>query len=189
MKKLAFFLLLIIIFLFVILWSLTGKWMADGKTPAATGKYEYAVVLGAKVNGKTPSLSLQYRLEAALQYSRQYPDVKLILSGGKGPGEDISEAEAMKRWLTGHGLEADRIIVEDQSTTTYENILFSKELLPPSVKGISIITSDYHLARARNIAQRLGLDSDAVEATTPKIVQWKLTTRERLALLKDALLQ
>lgn len=173
----------------LLLWILTGKWIADGKKPEADGTYDYALVLGAKVNGEIPSLSLQYRLEAALRYAKQHPNVKLVLSGGQGPDELISEAEAMKRYLVAHGISEGRLILEKNSSSTYENISFSKKLLPNSVSGITIITSDYHLARARKIASRLGLETDAVAAETPAIVRLKLTSRERFALIKTSFLQ
>ena len=57
------------------------------------------------MNGEIPSLSLQYRLEAALDYAKQFPHVYLILSGGQGAGEHISESEAMKRFLVENGIE------------------------------------------------------------------------------------
>ncbi len=166
------------------IWILTGKWMAEGNKPKADGTYDYALVLGAKVNGETPSLSLQYRLESALYYAEHHPHVTLILSGGQGPDELISEAEAMKRYLVARGIPKSRLIVEKNSSSTYENILYSRDLLPSSTEGVTIITSDYHLARARKIADKLGLQTDSVEAETPKVVRLKLTTRERLALIK-----
>lgn len=168
------------------MWIKTGNWIIAGKLPIANGQYEYAIILGAKVNGVVPSLSLRYRLEAALHYAKEHPHVKLILSGGQGPDEDISEAEAMKRYLMENGIEENRLILETTSTSTYENILFSKKLLPSSVNSVTIITSDYHLARSREIARQLDLESDAVAAKTPKMVEWKLTTRERLAILKTS---
>ncbi|WP_144463440.1 YdcF family protein [Siminovitchia fortis] len=189
LKKIAACVLAVFFGACLFIWILTGRWMADGKKPKADGTYEYALVLGAKVNGETPSLSLQYRLEAALQYAEQHPHVKLVLSGGQGPDEFVSEAEAMKRYLVAHGIPENRFILEKNSSSTYENILYSTKLLPPSTKGITIITSGYHLARARKIAGRLGLDTDAVEAETPMVVRLKLTTRERLALLKTAFSQ
>lgn len=169
----------------IFLWILTGKWMEDGQLPVADGEHGYAIVLGAKVNGETPSLSLRYRLEAALDYAREYPHVKLILSGGQGHDEYISEAEAMKRYLVENGIEEDRLFLESASTSTYENILLSKELLPTSTHKVTIITSDYHLARAKSIASDLDLQTDVVAADTPKTVELKLRVRERLALLKN----
>lgn len=188
-KKIAVCMMITFFGFCLFLWILTDKWIADGKKPEAKGTYEYAFILGAKVNGETPSLSLQYRLKAALQYAHQYPHVKLILTGGQGPDESISEAEAMKRYLVSHGISEDRLILERDSSSTYENILYSKKLLPESINGVTIITSDYHLARGRMIAGKLGLETDAVAAGTPAIVKLKLTTRERLALIKTVFLK
>jgi uncharacterized SAM-binding protein YcdF (DUF218 family) len=178
---------IVLVIFIIFLWILTGKWMADGQKPLADGTKDYAIVLGAKVNGETPSLSLRYRLEATLKYANQYPHVKLVLSGGQGSDEYISEAEAMRRYLVENGISEERLLLESKSTSTYENILLSKELLPSSVQSVTIITSDYHLARARRIASALDLQSDAVHAKTPKIVELKSRVRERAALLKNFL--
>jgi len=180
MKKLLLLLLIVIILLFI----LTEIWLQNGKKPIANGKNEYAIILGAKVNGTTPSLSLQYRLDAAIAYAEKYPVTKFILSGGQGDDEEISEAQAMFNYLVDKGIPASQLLIEDQSTTTYENMKYSLVLLPDVVKSITIITSDYHLARAKKVAKSFGLDTDVVIAKTPKIVYVKSVTRERLALLK-----
>lgn len=170
----------------IFLWMLTGKWMSEGQKPVANGTNEYAIILGAKVNGEIPSLSLQYRLDAALDYAKEYPHVRLVLSGGQGTGEYISEAEAMRRYLVENGIDEKRLLLESASTSTYENILYSKELLPSTVQAVTIITSDYHLERSKIIARSLDLQSDVVAAKTPKVVEQKLKIRERLALIKTA---
>lgn len=167
------------------LWMLTSKWLNDGLEPKANGSNEYAIVLGAQVKkGNIPSLSLQYRLESALAYAIENPHVKLVLSGGQGPDEDIEEAVVMRNFLLENGIAGDRLIVEDQSTSTYENLLFSQELLPDDVDSVTIITSDYHLHRAKLLARKLDWDTDVVAAETPKVVAAKVRFRERLALLK-----
>lgn len=156
--------------------------------PEADGSNEYAIVLGAKVNGEVPSLSLHYRMDAALDYANKYPHVKLVLSGGQGPDEMMTEAEAMRRYLVKNGVDETRLILEEESTSTYENLMYSKKLMPDSVKSVTIITSDYHLARAKLLAEKIGFEStDGIAANTPKVVQTKLKTRERLALLKTYL--
>jgi len=163
---------------------LAGKWINDGKKTEADGTNEYAIILGAKVNGETPSLSLRYRLDAAVDYGTTNDYVKFILSGGQGPDEISTEAEAMQRFLVANGINEERLILETKSTSTYENIAFSKELLPEKVTSVTVITSDYHIARTRLIARNLGLESDSVAGKTPGIVEWKLNTRERIALIK-----
>lgn len=158
--------------------------MDEGVELVADGTNDYAIVLGAKVKRDAPSLSLQYRLDATLRYAHDNPHVKMILSGGQGPDEPMSEAEAMRQFLTRNGIAEERLLLETASTSTYENILFSKALLPDEVESVTIITSDYHLARARKLASNLNLQTDAVAARTPKVVAAKLISRERIALLK-----
>ncbi|WP_254771400.1 YdcF family protein [Psychrobacillus sp. OK028] len=167
------------------IWLLTGKWLEDGLDPKADGTNEYAIVLGAKVKkGNVPSLALQYRLDAALAYAKEFAHVRLVLSGGQGPDEDIEEAIVMKEFLLNNGIEENRLIIEDKATSTYENLLFSKEFIPDNIHSVTIITSDYHLQRAKILASKLGWESDVVAAKTPKVVEQKVRMRERVALLK-----
>lgn len=171
------------------IWLLTSKWLEDGLDPKADGTNEYAIVLGAKVKkGNIPSLALQYRLEAALVYAKEYTHVKLVLSGGQGPDEDIEEAIVMRDFLLENGIDENRLIIEDKATSTYENLLFSQEILPSNINSVTIITSDYHLQRAKILASKLGWESDVVAAKTPKIVELKVRMRERVALLKAYIL-
>ena len=110
------------------------------------------IVLGAGVNGTVPSLSLRVRLEAALEYLSDKPDIPVVVTGSKGPGEDISEARCMADWLIAHGVDESRILVEDQADNTRENIAFSKALLHENgydtLAHYAVVSSDYHLCRA-----------------------------------------
>ncbi len=136
---------------------------------AATGQPEGAdclIVLGAGVNGTTPSLSLKERLDAAHAYLQANPETVCIVSGGQGPGEDITEAECMYRYLTARGIAGERIIREDRSTSTAENLAFSKLLLPEGTRSIAVLSSEYHLFRAGLIARDQGLDPILVPAQT-----------------------
>lgn len=124
------------------------------------------IVLGAKVMETEPSLSLQHRLEGALDYLEQYPDSMVIVSGGMGEGEKITEAECMFRWLTDKGISDERILKEDRSTSTMENLQFSLDILRN--KGISpddvaILSSNYHLYRAKLMAKKLGITPAGVK--------------------------
>lgn len=167
------------------IWMLTGKWLDEGLQPKADGTNEYAIVLGAKVKeGNIPSRALQFRLDAALAYAKEYTHVKLVLSGGRGPDEDIEEAIVMQKFLLDNGISEDRLLVENKSTSTYENLLFSQELLPERVTAVTIITSDYHLQRAKILAGKLDWEVDVVAAKTPRVIETKVRLRERIALLK-----
>ena len=121
---------------------------------------DYLIVLGAGVNGSTPSLSLVNRLTAAKDYLERFPDTVAIVSGGQGGGENLSEAEAMRRWLTQNGIPDGRILMEDRATTTEENITFSLDLLRERGEedaSIAIVSSEYHLCRAKQIARAQGI--------------------------------
>ncbi len=128
---------------------------------------DYAIVLGAGVDGTRPSLSLRARLEAALRFAEANPDAILILSGGQGGGEDISEARCMYDWLVDKGIDPARLILEDKSTDTRENLTYSLEklrALDPDFGTVTIITAGYHIARARMMAEDLGYPQTAAYA-------------------------
>lgn len=152
------------------------------------------IVLGAGVNGETPSAALGSRIRAAAAYLEQHPDVPVVLSGGQGPGEDISEAEAMRRALWTDSEERNALyLLEDRSTSTAENFRFSKALLEErgldtETAVIAVVTNDFHCFRSRLIAQRQGLRTIDVPAELP---WWWLTAnyyaREAFAVVKTAL--
>ncbi len=116
------------------------------------------VVLGCQVRGDRPSKMLRLRLDAAKELLDEYPDVKCVVSGGKGDDENISEAECMKNYLVENGISADRIITEDKSTTTFENMKFTFEKLDELgiSRDITIVTDGYHQYRASLIAKEQG---------------------------------
>ena len=131
-----------------------------GQTDNVTYKEDAAIVLGAAVHGKTPSLTLKKRLDKAVEYHKQNPDAIIVVSGGQGNGEDISEAEAMEIYLIDQGVAADKIIKEDKSTSTTENFTFSKEILDKHFNKeytTCFITNEYHVLRAVDCAKSVGL--------------------------------
>lgn len=145
---------------------------------------DYLIILGARVKGTTPSLALQFRIDCAADYLKANPNTIAIASGGKGPGEDISEAESIKRELMQFGIEESRILLEDQSTDTYENIEFSKKLIPNNAATGLVVTNDFHIYRAGMIAEKEGLEVNGLPADTPVQAVVKSYAREYLALTK-----
>ena len=120
----------------------------------------YIILLGAGVYGETPSITLEHRLEGAARYLDANPETKAVLSGGQGAGEDITEAECMRRYLTAHGIAPERLLTEDRSTSTKENLLFSKAVIEADggiADGVVIVSSGYHLFRATKMAEMLGI--------------------------------
>lgn len=124
------------------------------------------IVLGCKVNGGKPSLMLKRRLNSAAEYLKNNPDVPCIVSGGKGSDEKISEAKAMKIYLVECGIDSSRILTEDKSVNTYENISNSLAMLDKQSGEIAIVTDGFHQYRAGYIAKTLGFDASAINAQT-----------------------
>ncbi|WP_059170691.1 YdcF family protein [Bacillus sp. FJAT-27445] len=145
---------------------------------------DYLIILGARVKGEIPSLALQERIDAAALYLRDNPETIAIASGGKGPGEDISEAAAIKRELVRQGIQESRIILEDKSTSTFENISFSKKLLPDGLDKGVLVTNAFHIYRAKMMARDNGLELVGLPAKTPSQAVVKSYAREYLAITK-----
>ena len=131
---------------------------------------KYLVVLGAAVYGDQPSLTLIRRLEGALDYLERYPDRVAIVSGGMGPGETVTEAQAMYDWLVANGVDPDRVLKEDRATSTKENLEFSFDMIrqrgDEPAGNVAIVSSAYHLYRAKCMAAKLGVP-DAAGVAAP----------------------
>lgn len=150
------------------------------------------IVLGAGVNGERPSLTLQTRIQAAAGYMDEHPDVPVVLSGGQGSGEDITEAECMRRELwTSSETQNRRYLLEDRSTSTAENFTFSAQVLrengiDPETAAIAVVTNDFHIARAKLIAQKQGYHT--VIGVPAELPWWWLNAnyyvREAFAMVK-----
>ncbi len=127
------------------------------------------IVLGAGLRGERPSRTLRERLEAAYDYLVAHPDAVCIVTGGQGPDELISEAEAMRRYLADKGIAENRLYVEDQSTSTAENFAFSRRVAEEHGLSLSVavVTQEFHQYRAQLLAQKHGFTSvGAVTAHT-----------------------
>ncbi|MDE7478392.1 MAG: YdcF family protein [Lachnospiraceae bacterium] len=145
------------------------------------------IVLGCKVYGERPSITLEERLKAAIKYLNANPESSCIVSGGQGADETISEAECMYLYLVNNGIASERIYKEDQSTTTRENLAFSYEIIKEQGlnDNIAIATNNFHEYRAGKIADGIGLKYGAVSGDT---ALWLLPTyyaRELFAILYE----
>ncbi len=129
---------------------------------------DYLVVLGAAVYGDQPSLTLVRRLEGARDYLNAYPDAVAIVSGGMGKGETVTEAQAMHDWLIAQGIPEERILLEPEATSTLENLSNSYDIIrsrgdEPDGK-VAVVSSAYHLYRAKLISRGLGVEAAGVAA-------------------------
>lgn len=150
--------------------SITGVFIGRAGRGEADTPCDYVIVLGAGVNGTEPSLILSERINRAYTYLAENPDVICIVSGGQGPGEDITEAKCMFDRLTAKGIDPDRIWQEDKSTSTRENLQFSMELIEEKTGSqptqAAIISNEFHLFRAGLFAAEQDLDMVGVPAKT-----------------------
>jgi uncharacterized SAM-binding protein YcdF (DUF218 family) len=182
-----------VIFSVIVLWLISffiiEFLIVYNSVPDTEQKADYLIVLGAGLNGEEPSLTLLERLYKGLEYLNKNTDTKVIVSGGKGQGERIAEAEAMKRFLVDNGVDEARIIKEDKSTSTMENFVFSKELIigdGGSEKSvIAIITNDFHIMRSKMLARRNGIEPYAISCRTPLPVLPNCYIREYFAVVKS----
>lgn len=168
----------------VILAVLEGTIIKNGFTKPDKDA-DYLIVLGAQINGTRVSKALRYRLDEAYKYAMENKDTKVIVSGGQGTREDISEAEAMSDYLEEKGLEKERIIIEDKSTNTNENIKYSKQLMRDA-DYVVVVTNRFHLYRGVRIARKqLDQKVEGLGAATGTALFINYYFREAFAVVKD----
>ncbi len=154
----------------------------------AARRADYAVVLGAQIRGDQPSRTLRERLELARTLMEENPDVVVIVSGGQGPDEEMTEAGVMYDYLKSRGADTSRLYREDRAHNTRENLQNSAEIA--ASLGIDpakpvIVTSEFHLCRAKYIAGTLGLAASGVACrTTPWYLAVNYALRELFAFVK-----
>ena len=148
----------------------------------------YVIVLGAAVYGETPSISLRHRCDRAAKHLLNNPLAMGVVSGGQGEGEDISEAECMRRYLVSKGVADSRILPEERSTSTLENLTFSKSVIEEhggDSRRVAIVSSPYHLYRAKRMASSLGMEADGLPGSDGYAVYMTgMYIREALAVWK-----
>lgn len=160
---------------------------AAGKTKISEQKV--IIVLGCRVRGDEPSLSLIKRVDAAYKFLLFNPESVAILSGGQGKDENISEAQCMQQLLYARGISKNRLILEERSTSTDENIRFSLQIIETLDldRNVAIATSEYHQKRAANICKKYGLNSTPVSSKTKRTLLPTFLLRELFAEIKEKL--
>ena len=144
------FLMMLAVFLF------TEGCIISGFSKNTDKELDYIVVLGAQLKTTGPSRVLQYRLDTAYEYLTAHPDTKAIVSGGQGSNEPASEAQGMYDYLVKRGIEPGRIVLEDKSVNTEQNIRFSKEFLQADADKVGIVSNNFHVFRAVKLAKAAG---------------------------------
>jgi len=150
--------------------AVTLGFIVSGSIGGPETQQDYIIVLGAGVHGTTPSLILTQRIQAASAYLTEHPDTICIVSGGQGPGEDITEAFCMYRELTSRGISPERIWQEDKSTSTWENLKFSLDLIETKTgsrpDSLGVVSNEFHLFRAGLLAKEHGVSTVGIPAHT-----------------------
>lgn len=158
-----------------------------------SGDPQVMIILGCRVMpGGEPSILLQDRMDTALDYLDDHPDMTVVVSGGQGSNEPTSEAACMADYLEEHGVDSDQILLEDQSSNTKENLIYSRELLEEHGivvlrDEVLVVSNGFHLTRAQMLAERYGYKSvSALAAPTSHIPsRIQMYIREPLALVKS----
>lgn len=154
-------------------------------TPEPANQPAYVIVLGSGIKEDgTPTLSLINRLERSIAYAQEYPNTIIVVSGGQGSNEPMPEAQVMAQYLKDRGVDPERIIIEDKSTSTMENFRYTKELIGDQ-KEIAFITNDFHIFRSGILARRNGFTAYGYGTPTPGIVLVNSYLREFFALVKS----
>ncbi len=147
---------------------------------------DYVIVLGAQVRGTIPSKTLNMRIQTAAAYLTDNPESLVICSGGQGEGELITEAAAIKNGLIARGISTERIILEETSTNTVQNLINSKSLISDPKALVVVVTSDFHIYRAKKIAEHLGYENLSMcPANEFLVTTISYYVREFFALFKD----
>ena len=174
--------------LFVAEFILVGIIAFFGTVDNATYKEDAVIVLGAAVRGERVTLPLRYRLDSAIEYYEKNPEAVIIVSGGKGLQEDVTEALAMERYLLSEGVPEENIVKEERATSTEENMTFSKEIADGLFEegySVCVITNDFHVLRGVGMAKKAGFSEVTHKGAS---LQWynllPCYLRESLAVLK-----
>ena len=159
---------------------------AFGFMPSVNYAEDYAVVLGCAVRNSQPLPDLAGRLDAAVEYCDENPNATVIVSGGQGRDENVSEAEVMYSYLVSHGVDANRIIKEDKSGNTRENFAMSDAAVNGELKTSRVvtITNDYHTFRAQMYARQCGIDTRVLGSPTKPYLIPVSYVRESIAMVK-----
>jgi len=157
----------------------------SGRTNSVTYKEDAIIVLGAAVHGEEVSRILASRLDTALQYHAYNPKAYIVVSGGQGQGETISEAAAMAKYLENRGVDPSKILLEPRATSTYENFMFSKQILDKQLGNeyqTAYITNHFHVYRAGRIAKNAGVRAAHLSAENTLITLIPDYLREGMAI-------
>ena len=160
----------------------------SGLHATAPAGMDYLIVLGARVDPDGPSPALNRRLNAVMACIDDHPDAVIIASGGQGSDEPMSEAQCIRDELVKRGVDEGRIVMEDKSTATIENIRYSMALMNSPDAEVGIITNNYHVYRATRLARKAGLThAHGIAAMYTGHTKFHYMIREAICIVADFL--
>jgi len=161
---------------------------SQGEKNTATFTEDCVLVLGGGLRGEEVVPTLQLRLDKCIEYLHRNPEALIIVSGGQGSGETICESQAMKRYLVSKGVDANRIVEENQSKNTRQNMQYSKALLdahfPSGNCSVVCITSDFHAYRANKLSEAVNMPVSHYNARTKWYLYPSSYCKETLSIIK-----
>ena len=166
----------------------------NGSYDHISGNPRVMIILGCQVRQDGPSILLRDRLDEALSYLEDHPNMTVVVSGGQGDDEPTTEAQAMADYLVENGIEEENILLEGESHNTIQNFKYSKALLAQEniddSQGVLVVSNGFHLTRARMLAERAGFDNVSTLAAPESHMPSRLHMyiREPMALVKSFLL-
>ena len=169
---------------------LTQGMVVSGFMDSEKENLDYIIVLGSQVKPSGPAVVTRLRLDRAYEYAVNNPDTVIIVSGGQGSNEPAAEASVMKEYLVSKGIDESRIIAEDKSTNTSENLQFSMALTDGlQDSSVGIVSSEFHMFRALAIAKKCGYtDTYGIPARSVRLYLPNNMLRESIGILKDLLM-
>ena len=162
-----------------------------GAHDSIDGDPQVMIILGCQLHDWGPSVMLQDRLDKALDYLKDHPEVVVVVSGGQGENEPTTEAQGMADYLADHGFARENIILETQSHNTHQNLTYSARHLEETGvdirEGVVIVSNGFHLTRAKMLAGRAGYENVSTLAAPSSHLpsRLKMYIREPLALVKS----
>lgn len=169
----------------LLFWSVEGLILSQYRATARSDA-DYVIVLGAQWKPEGPSEVLRRRLDKAVEYLNDNPDTYVIVSGGQGSNENVSEAAGMRQYLVDAGIDDERILMEDASANTYQNLVFSSRFLDLENDRVVIVTNNFHMFRALSIAKKQGYKNvEGLAASSLTGMAPHNLLREFLGVVKD----
>jgi len=167
----------IVLVVFLLLFIIIESRIVSAMNDQPDNNLDYIITLGAAVRDGEPTSPLKLRINRTIEYLQDNPDTVLIASGGQGPEESVSEARCIADYVINAGIDADRILLEEESSDTEENIRNSFSMIP-SGSSVGIVTSSFHIYRALRAAEIQGLEACGVPGVTYYPLGWHYLVRE-----------